>query len=410
MNILYLDHYAGSTQYGRSFRPYYLGTEWIKKNHKVFVVGGSFSHLRNKQPDSSIEDIDGIKYIWLNTPKYKGNGIKRAYSVLIFMLQLFLNLRKIIKITNPDVIIASSVHMLDIYPAWLMKRLLKKKTILVFELHDLWPQTLIEISNISKFNPFVMLLSVTEKFVYKTVDKIISILPNSLSYMSRFGIKSNQFCYVPNGVVLSEWNVINPLPETQQKIINELKEKNKFLIGYAGAYTIANGLYNLLGTAYLCQQRGIKDIHFVLIGKGLEKENIIRFVQDRAMTNISFLDAITKQHVPSFLQQMDALYGGFVDKPIYQYGISPNKIFDYMMSSRPILYAISRGSDIVEKAKCGITVPSDSPELLYEAILKLKDYPKATLDQMGFKGKNYVIQHHNYQHLASRFIDCIVDH
>lgn len=408
MNILYLDHYAGSIQYGRSFRPYYLGTEWMKKGHKVFVVGGSFSHLRNRQPDSEIEDIDGIKYIWLNTPKYKGNGVKRAYSVIIFMLQLFFNLRSIIKIANPDVIIVSSVHMLDIYPAWLMKKLLKKKTILVFELHDLWPRTLIELNNISKYNPFVMLLSATEKFVYKVSDRIVSILPNSLAYMRKFAIKDNQFCHVPNGVVLHEWKNISPLPQEQQKAINELKEKNKFLIGYAGAYTIANGLYNLLDAVYLCQERGVKNVHFILMGKGLEKEKIINFIQDRAMTNISLLDEVTKQYVPSFMQQMDALYGGFVDKSLYQYGVSPNKIFDYMMSSRPVLYALSRGSDIVEKAHCGITVPSDSPELLYDAILKLKDYPKDVLDEMGLRGKNYVERHHNYQYLANRFIDSII--
>ncbi|XVN42047.1 MAG: glycosyltransferase family 4 protein [Candidatus Rickettsia vulgarisii] len=410
MNILYLDHYASSVQYGRSFRPYYLGTEWLKQNRKVFVVGGSFSHLRNKQPTSSIEDIDGIKYIWLNTPKYNGNGVKRACSMFIFMFQLFLNLRRIIKIANPDVIIASSVYMLDIYPAWLMKKLLKKKAILVFELHDLWPQTLIQIGNINKFNPFVIFLSITEKFVYKTVDKIVSILPDSLTYMHKFGVKDNQFCHVPNGIVSREWETIDPLPEDQQKIINELKEKNKFLIGYAGAHGIVNCLYNLLEAAYLCQQKNFNNIHFILVGKGAEKEKIISFAQEKNLKNVSFLEEIPKNCIPNFLSQMDILYIGLKDKPIFQYGISPNKIFDYMMSSRPVLQAIPRGSDIVEKAKCGVIIPSDSPELLYEAILKLKDYPKDMLNEMGIRGKNYVSQNHNYQYLASKFIDSVMDH
>lgn len=404
-NILYLDHYAGSVEHGRSFRPYYLGQEWLKKNHKIFVVGGTFSHLRNKQPVvSGVEDIDGITYIWLDTPKYKTNGVKRAYSILIFMVQLFRNIKRIMKIADPDVIIASSVHMLDIYPAWLMKKLIKKKTSLVFELHDLWPQTLIQVGNISKFNPFVIFLTITEKFLYKTVDKVISILPNTLPYMRKFGIKDHQFCHVPNGIVLNEWEVNDPLPVVQQQIIDELKQKEKFLVGYAGTYSIANCLYNLLEAAYLCQWNGASNVHFVLIGSGLEKENIMRITKNRRIENISFLDIVPKSCIPSFLKQMDVLYAGLMDKHIYEYGINLNKIFDYMMSARPLLLAISRGNNITQKERYGITVPSENPDLLYSAILKLRDYPKNILDNMGLIGKNYVLHHHNYQYLANRLL------
>ncbi len=410
-NILYLDNYAGSAEHGRSFRPYYLGTEWLKKGHKVFVVAGTFSHLRNKQPAfPSVENIEGITYIWLATPKYKGNGVKRAYSMLIFMLQLFFNLKKIIKIANPDVIIASSVHMLDIYPAWLMKKLIKKKVSLVFELHDLWPLTLIQIGNISKYNPFVMFLAITEKFLYRNIDQVVSILPNTLPYMNKFGISDSQFCHIPNGIVLDEWTTNNPLPVIQQKIIDDLKKKGKFLVGYAGTYSIANCLYNLLDAAYLCQQKGCDNVHFLLIGNGPEKENIIHLAKEREMENISFLDIIPKSCIPSFLKQMDILYFGLMDKPIYEYGISLNKIFDYMMAGRPLLQAVSRGNDIVEREKCGINVPSNSPDLLCDAILKLRNYPKNILSEIGLRGKKYVLQHHNYQQLANSFSIFICKH
>ena len=86
MNILYLDHYAGSADMGMEFRPYYLSKEWTKMGHKVTIVAGDYSHLRRKNPtvekDFQTEMIDGIEYVWLKTGEYSGNGGKRAMTML----------------------------------------------------------------------------------------------------------------------------------------------------------------------------------------------------------------------------------------------------------------------------------------------------------------------------------------
>lgn len=82
MNILLINHYAGSPEYGMEYRPYYLAREWVKEGHNVFIVASSYSHLRLKNPelDKSIkeEEIDGIRYIWLRTIKYKENDFKKS--------------------------------------------------------------------------------------------------------------------------------------------------------------------------------------------------------------------------------------------------------------------------------------------------------------------------------------------
>ena len=65
MNILYLEHYAGSPEMGMEFRPYYLSREWVKQGHKVTIIAGDYSHVRKKNPsvlnDFTSEDIDGIE-------------------------------------------------------------------------------------------------------------------------------------------------------------------------------------------------------------------------------------------------------------------------------------------------------------------------------------------------------------
>ena len=92
MNILYINHYAGSPEMGMEFRPYYLSREWIKMGHKVYMIAGDFSHLRKENPvvtkDLQKQTINGIDYYWLRTGPYQGNGVKRALTMIRFCSKL----------------------------------------------------------------------------------------------------------------------------------------------------------------------------------------------------------------------------------------------------------------------------------------------------------------------------------
>ena len=133
MNILYINHYAGSPEMGMEFRPYYLSREWVKMGHKVTIVAGDYSHLRIKNPsvtkDYSIELIDGIEYVWVKSGDYQGNGVKRALSMFRFVGKLWRDANKIVKQWKPDVVIASSTYPLDTYPAQKIAKLAKAKYI-----------------------------------------------------------------------------------------------------------------------------------------------------------------------------------------------------------------------------------------------------------------------------------------
>ena len=99
MNILYLEHYAGSPEMGMEFRPYYLAREWIKMGHKVTIIAGDYSHLRRKNPavemDFQCDSIDGIEYVWIKTGRYAGNGVKRALTMGRFVGKLLVHAKRI---------------------------------------------------------------------------------------------------------------------------------------------------------------------------------------------------------------------------------------------------------------------------------------------------------------------------
>ena len=102
-----------------------------------------------------------------------------------------------------------------------------------------------------------------------------------------------------------------------------------------------------------------------------EKENLLKYAEKQGVTNISFLGRISKNAIPTILEQMDVLYIGLQKQPLFQFGISPNKIFDYMMSARPVINAITAGNDPIMEANCGLSVESEDANLLADATLKM---------------------------------------
>lgn len=147
MNILYIDHYAGSLEYGMEFRPYYLAREWEKLGYKVRIIAGNFSHLRTTQPtvkkDFQIDYVDNIEYQWIKTGTYQGNGVSRALTMFKFVGKLFVNARKIVQDFKPDVVITSSTYPLDSFAGYRIAK--KAKAKYIHETHDIWPLTLVEI-------------------------------------------------------------------------------------------------------------------------------------------------------------------------------------------------------------------------------------------------------------------------
>ena len=105
MNILLINHYAGSKEYGMEYRPYYLAKEWVKQGHNVTIVGAAFSHLRLKNPvvdhDYFKEEVEGICYIWFKTPEYVGS-LARIKNILVFVRKLYKYSKQLVHDFKPD--------------------------------------------------------------------------------------------------------------------------------------------------------------------------------------------------------------------------------------------------------------------------------------------------------------------
>jgi glycosyltransferase involved in cell wall biosynthesis len=406
MNILLINHYAGSPIHGMEFRPYYLAREWMSAGHTVQIIGGSFSHIRANQPAVLVEkkihqEVNGVDYLWYRTPYYFGNGFGRVKSIFSFIWNVWRDARKIVNDFKPDVVIASSTYPMDIWPSYRIAKLAKAK--LIYEVHDLWPLSPMELGGMSKWHPFIMWVQKAEDFAYKNADSVVSMLPKAFDYMSSRGLNFEKFSYIPNGVDVSEWDDPDELPDFVGNEINKIRKKNIPLVGYAGTFGLANALDVFLDASKFL----IGKVNFVLVGTGPEYDKLQKRILIEKLENVSIFQSVPKQAVPNLLKLFDIAYIGLLSQPLFRFGISPNKLIDYMMAGKPIIMSIKSGNDPVAEAGCGLTVSPDDPLAVANGLLQLSQLTSVQRQEMGRKGQDFVRQNHVYPVLARRFIDAM---
>lgn len=405
MNIMYIHPYAGSPLHGMQLRPYYLAKEWSRQGHPVTIAAASFSHIRQQQPNAEgvlgQEHIMGIRYLWVKTPAYDGNGVQRVANMMSFSWRLLRQAKKLADSYKPDVVIVSSPHPFAIFAGKRIARRAGAK--LVFEVRDLWPLTLIELGNKSPRHPFIRFMQYAEDYAYREADRIVSLLPLADQYMVEHGMDSRKFTYMPNGIDVEEWQEVfaDGIALEQRSVIERARNSGKFLVGYAGAHGMANALGDLVETAALLRDQPVS---FFLVGQGPEKEALQRQVETRGLQNVTFFPPVSKTAIPDFLSQMDALYIGWKKRDLYKFGVSANKLFDYLMAGKPVIHAIEAGNDPVRASGCGISVPPENPEWAAGAILQLLAMSEEERQEMGRSGQKYVLAEHDYKQLAHRFL------
>ena len=131
----------------------------------------------------------------------------------------------------------------------------------------------------------------------------------------------------------------------------------------------------------------------------------IKYAHKKGVTNVYFLLPINKLAIPNLLKEMDVLYIGLQKQSLFRFGISPNKMFDYMMAAKPIIQAIDAGNNLVREADCGIDVEPDNVSEISKAILALKSMSEEERRKLGENGKKFVLSNHTYQVLGKRFLD-----
>lgn len=403
MRILHISQYAGSPRHGMMLRPFYLSREWVRSGHEVSIVAGSYSHLRLNNPESTCSDelIEGVKYSWIRCPVYRGNGPARFWNMIVYVTRLALTSPRVAKQVDPDLVVCASTHPLDVFPAhWIARRCGAR---FVFEGHDLWPLTPIQVGGMSRLHPVIMLMQAAEDYMCRHVDRLISMFSRADSYYRTRGLPDGRCSYIPIGIDVDEWETVREAPPDKHlEVIERLREDGRFILGYAGGMGAAYDMDTLVEAADLLKN---EPVSVVLIGRGPDEERLRRKIEQMGLEHVHMLPHVPRRALANVLELMDALTINWYRKPLYHYGVSPNKLMDYMMAAKPVIQGIDSPDDWVRESGCGLSIAPEDPRSLADAVRGLMSLPESRRDEMGRRGSAWVKERHDYRRLAAKFLE-----
>lgn len=394
MNIWIFNHYADPPD-RQATRSYDLAKQLVARGHRVTIFAAGFNHYSRKEerirPDETYREeiIDGVRFVWLKTFPYELNDWRRVLNMMSYSWRAF---RVGLQFTDaPDAIIGVCVHPLAALAASLLAR--RRGSRFFFEVTDLWPETLIAMGKLSRNGLPARVLRALEKHLYHRAVKIIMLLGHTEEYVAGLGESPRKIVWIPNGADLSRFLSLPPY---------DGQYSETFTIMYIGGLLRANRIDVILETAKIQQSLGHHNLKFVLVGDGSDKERLARFAEQLSLKNVEFRGLVPKTDVARVMASANAFVFSLANLPLYKYGISLNKMCDYLASGRPILFAGDSTYNPIRDAGAGISVPAEDPAALSEAINDLMDCTPEQRVRMGQNGLEHFKKHHDIRVLADR--------
>lgn len=403
--IWIINQYASLPSTGMGGRHRDLARELARRGHKVTLVSARWTHLVRDNETAKIapneEMFEGFRFVRVPVGRYShAHDKKRILNWFSFAWKLIGLAHSLNE--KPDIVLYSSPSLVGFLGA---ERLAKRYGArLVFEVRDIWPLTFSELGGYSIRHPFIRFLQWVEDRAYRNSDFVISNLPGAVDHMVGRGLSPEKFQWIPNGFSQGDVDQCLPLPK---EILSRLP-KDTFNICYTGTVGTANALHTLVEAANLL--RGDPGISFTIVGQGGEKEILKESVQKLGLSNVFFVDPVPKKMVQSILQECDVCYLGLTGDSLFRFGVSPNKLFDYLVSGKPIIYGIDSGDyRPVEEFGAGLQIMPEDPISLANAVKELKSKSKDELSKMGQNGRKAAFEYHEYGMLARKLEKVLVN-
>jgi glycosyltransferase involved in cell wall biosynthesis len=393
-HVWMLNHYAQHPSGAGGTRHYSLARHLPAFGWKASILAASTDHFDGQQRIAGAKGCEirlygGVTFLWLRATAYAGNGLGRVRNMLQYTLAA-LRYENVTELDRPDVILGSSVHPLAAWAGMLLAR--RYRVPFIFEVRDLWPQTLVDMGRLPNVHPVTFGLRLLEKALYKKAARIITLLPNASSYINRLGVDIGKIIWIPNGVDLDSFPTAAPATPAHN---------DTFTLMYFGAHGGANGLDNVLRAMKIVEaEAGGENIRLRLIGDGPSKPALITLARELELGRVQFEDPVPKREIPSLAAQADAFVFNLIEAQVFKYGISSNKLFDFMAAERPVIFCSSSANNPIAEAGAGITVAPAAPQALADAILALAKMPDEDRRKMAEAGRQHLYAKYSMAHLA----------
>lgn len=393
MRIWIVNHYADPPD-GMATRSIDLARRLVERGNPTTIFASNFNHYTSTNVIHlgwriwRATDVQGVRIVWIRTSPYRRNNWRRVVNMFSFTVMVLLV--GLLERPRPDVVIGVSVHPFAAWAGYVLSRV--KRARFFFEVTDLWPQTLIDLGRLKPQSLAARMLRSLERFLCLKAERIIMLLPQADKYLWSIGVPAGKIVWIPNGVELSRYDGVVPYDGARRP---------PFRVMFMGGFVASNALDIILETARILKERRRDDIEFILIGRGAERDLVVRTARELCLDNVRFPDAVPKPEIGRVMGDADAFIYALHDLPLYRYGVSLNKLADYLAGGRPIIFSGRSAYDPVNEIGAGYTVKPDDPVAAADAIEKLFSLTPVERIDMGRKGRDYVLEYHDIPKLAT---------
>lgn len=335
MNIWLINHYAVPPKYYPLARQTYFAKHLMAMGHSVTIFAASTVHNseQNLITDGAgwrEETVDGVHYVYIKCKDYHGSGLKRVYNICEFAWKLpgvckhFPKPEAIVATSMPPTSCAMGIHLARKYGCRG-----------IAEIADLWPESIVAYDIAGPKNPAVVALRWLEKWIYKKADAVVFTMENAYQYIEEQGwdkqIPKDKVFYVNNGVDLTLFEENRKNFQIQDP---DLENPHIFKVVYTGSIRKVNNLGLLLDAAKKVEDPAVR---FLIWGDGDELETLRQRVAHENIGNVIFKGRVAKTFVPYIVSQADLNIAHNTPSSLFAYGISFNKLFDYLAAGKPVL-------------------------------------------------------------------------
>lgn len=421
--IWIIDHYSSEPVYGGISRQYDFARELGKRGYKVIVIASGFSHFTHEYITEKGQNVKvsktarHVRYIYIKTSRYETNGgIGRAGNMVSFMVRV-MQYGKIIadKYGKPDVVTGCSVHPL----AWVASYQIahKYKARFIAEVRDFWPRIWVAGGDKKKTAPVVLLFSAIQGWIFQKADKIIYSMYHGDKYLcGELGISPKKVYLIGQPMDCKRFDAnsskIELLPDKIREFLcldNRLGDIRPFICTFTGYYMVYEGVYVMLEALKLLEAKNLP-IKMVFAGSGREKEGMERYIKKNHLKNALVYDRIQKEAVPALLVHSDICMAHLEvqgHKDVYKYGVSKNKVNEYLYSGACTLYGFLYKDDEVAASGGGMIFEPYNAKELAEKIEKVYRMRPAERMQFGKNGRAYIKSSHSVEVLTDKMAEVL---
>lgn len=373
----FINHYA-STPDQPSTSAFFFGRELVRRGHRVAFFASANNYYfqeRTKGGAWSLchkEVVDGVEFYWLATTRISSKPVARMFNMLSFALVAFLI--GLTRRERPDYVIGTCPHPFAGAAAWLLS--VFRRATFIYEIRDIWPESLERYKAGFVWSMVIAFFGRLQYFLYRRAALVTSVLPRIDQYFADIGVPVRKTVHVPNCIEVTE-----QAPEASA----EDDADRPFRFYYVGGFSKYQGLDVLVeAAARLAEDPQVRPFELHLVGAGSERAAIEDFVRERGAANVHLHPAVPRNDVQKVLSGSDCNLFHLLDiGEALRYGISPNKLIEYLLSGKPLVYAIPFEWDLLTQAEAGYRATCGDHDSVAGAMRAMLDANAGERQEMG---------------------------